>query len=98
MRFRQLLRPFENQAGKRGQGEIQAAGPAVACYRLGLKAAGITHIGAAIQIGIAVERFLIPPGFRHAHAVARVRHGGEIADNDQAVLRIFRLAHKCHDA
>ena len=52
----------------------------------------------AVEVGVAVEEFGVPPGLRHADPVIRSRNRGEVDHHDDEVVRVLCVPDDRHDA
>lgn len=63
----------------------------------GLDTAAVTHIAAAVDDGVRVDQFAIPPRFRNADVVIMARHRREVTEAHDGRLRVFRFSKVCDD-
>src|SRR6185295_4153889 len=73
-----LLLFLQEQTPERRDDEAQRLIEAVGDDRFGGGPAAVDEIAAAVEFGIAVQPFRVPPGFRDADAIVVARHGGEV--------------------
>ena len=79
---------FEEDKPERRHGERQRVVEAVHRARLGVDAAAVAHVAAAVERAVAVEQLAVPAALGHADAVVGPRHGREVRDDDREVLRV----------
>jgi hypothetical protein len=59
---------------------------------LGIHAAGVADIGAAVTAGVAIEDFAIRAFSRDTNAIAPAHYRGGVHDHDEQVIRGFAVA------
>src|SRR5581483_4967659 len=73
---------LQPEHAQRRQGHRRAEGLAVPGVRLGDHALPVAHVGAAVDVGVAVEQLAPAPAERKADAEALVHHRREVGDAD----------------